>query len=90
MKLRSKLTLLSTILCLIEIYSLMISFGKKLPVAVCHRNPLTILKMQLNCGIVGLPNVGKSSLFNALIGSEAAEAANYPFCTIGRLLIDIC
>lgn len=39
--------------------------------------------MKLNCGIVGLPNVGKSTLFNALVGSEAAQAANFPFCTIG-------
>ncbi|MBI1862435.1 MAG: redox-regulated ATPase YchF [Deltaproteobacteria bacterium] len=37
--------------------------------------------MSLQCGIVGLPNVGKSTLFNAL-GSAKAEAANYPFCTI--------
>lgn len=38
--------------------------------------------MGLKCGIVGLPNVGKSTLFNALTRSRAAAAANYPFCTI--------
>ncbi len=37
---------------------------------------------QLSCGIVGLPNVGKSTLFNALIKKQSAEASNYPFCTI--------
>ena len=38
--------------------------------------------MGFKCGIVGLPNVGKSTLFNALLSTMAAEAANYPFCTI--------
>jgi ribosome-interacting GTPase 1 len=46
-----------------------------------HR-PFSIGKLQT--GIVGLPNVGKSTLFNALVGSEAAQAANFPFCTIGE------
>ena len=38
--------------------------------------------MGFRCGIVGLPNVGKSTLFNALLRTQAAQAANYPFCTI--------
>ena len=38
--------------------------------------------MNLSVGIVGLPNVGKSTIFNALTSSQNAQAANYPFCTI--------
>ena len=38
--------------------------------------------MALQCGIVGLPNVGKSTLFNCLSNAKA-QAANFPFCTIG-------
>src|SRR5689334_3057323 len=47
--------------------------------------PLPATKEQVmgfRCGIVGLPNVGKSTLFNALTETQAAQAANYPFCTI--------
>ena len=40
------------------------------------------MKMGFNCGIVGLPNVGKSTLFNALTQTQAADAANFPFTTI--------
>ena len=38
--------------------------------------------MGFKCGIVGLPNVGKSTLFNAITNSSKAQAENFPFCTI--------
>src|SRR6476659_9863110 len=49
----------------------------QVPVPAAPFDPL-----MLKAGIVGLPNVGKSTLFNALTRSRKAEAANYPFCTI--------
>lgn len=45
--------------------------------------------MGFKCGIVGLPNVGKSTLFNALTRTAAAQAANYPFCTIEPNIGDV-
>src|SRR5438270_3422013 len=45
--------------------------------------------MGFKCGIVGLPNVGKSTLFNALTQTAAAQAANYPFCTIDPNMGDV-
>src|SRR5256886_17213606 len=48
---------------------------------VVHRG-VTTERAMLRLGIVGLPNVGKSTLFNALTSSKAAAAENYPFCTV--------
>jgi GTPase SAR1 family protein len=45
-------------------------------------SPLRTFKRDKSCGIIGLPNVGKSTLFNALTRTQIAEAQNYPFTTI--------
>lgn len=59
--------------------------SSKIPTTLC-----SILKRWYRpVGIVGLPNVGKSTLFNALTKSELAEMANYPFCTIEPNKADI-
>ena len=51
---------------------------------ILHPAPLarSVARMALQCGIVGLPNVGKSTFFNALTATQSAQAANFPFCTI--------
>ena len=51
-------------------------------VKVVTRTPTVCRGFQRSVGIVGMPNVGKSTLFNALTKTEVAQAANYPFCTI--------
>jgi len=60
----------------------LISRVSRLNVAKSLRPQRFTPSMKLNAGIVGLPNVGKSTLFNALTGGESAQAANFPFCTI--------
>ena len=60
---------------------IMKSGGEK-PLFVCLDIFRGVFNMGFNCGIVGLPNVGKSTLFNALTQTIAAQAANFPFCTI--------
>jgi len=47
----------------------------------------TLFKRHLSAGIVGIPNVGKSTLFNALTSSALAQASNFPFCTIEVLIL---
>ena len=69
-------------------------FGARLPFALARAYHPTFplqqpLPVGFKCGIVGLPNVGKSTLFNALTQTAAAQAANYPFCTIDPNVGDV-
>ena len=81
----TSMNLISKILC-IMLTSMTSSFSFRLGSIVSRHAPGSMLarhvSMKLQTGLVGLPNVGKSTLFNALVGSEAAQAANFPFCTI--------
>ena len=70
------------VICCSMLSSLVKGFGLRRAFVNRRLTSRLTLSMKLNCGIVGLPNVGKSTLFNALVGSEAAQAANFPFCTI--------
>lgn len=64
-------------------FRLSISPVARLPISITNKfSTVSKLTMKLQTGIVGLPNVGKSTLFNALVGSQTAMAANFPFCTI--------
>lgn len=85
-------TMLSTLLAATPLSSAFVSttsaaFARRTGLASRRSYSRSVLSMKLQTAIVGLPNVGKSTLFNALTETQGAEAANYPFCTVSYIML---